>query len=211
MRKHEFYADPTLFDQWQRSASDWFCEKSDKIRPYGWTIGFALLGAALILVSLTALGFSLHSAASRLAPAWNQALARGVTAVAALAAAQALLRQALDAWPQNTRIPAQVLKAGRYVGWRPMRPVRAANVAVTKSVEKRSQSGPDGEALQRFFAGVRAAGVNVAIAKALFAAGIRSPQQLMAASDRRLVAIRGVGPATVRKLRAQFGSINSAA
>ena len=83
--------------------------------------------------------------------------------------------------------------------------VGAAYSAVTKPVEKRSQPGPDGEALQRFFAGVRAAGVNVAIAKALFTAGIRSPQQLMAASDRRLVAIRGVGPATVRKLRAQFG------
>jgi hypothetical protein len=204
MREHEFYADPTLFDQWQRSASDWLCEKGDECFPYGWSLGFALLGTALVLVSLTALGFSLHSAATQLAPAWNDSLARGITAVTALAAAQALFRQALDAWPQNTRIPAQVLKAGRYVGWRPMRPVRAANVAVTKPVEKCSQSSPDGEALQRFFAGVRAAGVNVAIAKALFAAGIRSPQQLMAASDRRLVAIRGVGPATVRKLRAQF-------
>ena len=204
MREHEFYADPTLFDQWQRSDSDWLCEKGDECCPYGWSLGFALLGTALVLVSLTALGFSLHSAATQLAPAWNDSLARGITAVTALAAAQALFRQALDAWPQNTRIPAQVLKAGRYVGWRPMRPVRAANVAVTKPVEKCSQSSPDGEALQRFFAGVRAAGVNVAIAKALFAAGIRSPQQLMAASDRRLVAIRGVGPATVRKLRAQF-------
>ncbi|MGD8673060.1 MAG: helix-hairpin-helix domain-containing protein [Thiogranum sp.] len=205
MREHEFYADPTLFDQWQRIASDWLCEKNDKCCPYGWALGFALLGTALVLVSLTALGFSLHSAATQLAPAWNESLARGVTAVTALAAAQALFRQALDAWPQDTRLPAQLLKAGRYVGWQPVRPVRAANSAVTKPVEKRSQPGPDGEALQRFFAGVRAAGVNVAIAKALFTAGIRSPQQLMAASDRRLVAIRGVGPATVRKLRAQFG------
>ena len=59
-------------------------------------------------------------------------------------------------------------------------------------------------AVQEFFTGVRAAGVNVAIAKALFAAGVRSVQLLSRADDSYLYGIHGVGPATVRKLRAHF-------
>ena len=83
-----------------------------------------------------------------------------------------------------------------------MNPRKASELAQKKAVAVKSER----EVLQEFFAGVRAAGVNVSIAKALFAAGVRSSHQLCQASDEQLHAIRGVGPATVRKLRVHFNS-----
>jgi len=73
-----------------------------------------------------------------------------------------------------------------------------------KPERRKASTVSEREAVQAFFSGVRAAGVNVTIARALFNAGVRTPLQLCAASDQRLLAIRGVGPATVRKLRTQF-------
>jgi hypothetical protein len=122
----------------------------------------------------------------------------------ALATSQWLFRQALDAWPGDVALPRQLRSAARYVGWRPVRGLKNSGRCESKQTPKGFPAAIDREAVQAFFAGVRAAGVNVAIARALFAAGIRSPRQLRAASDDELAAIRGVGPATVRKLRAQF-------
>lgn len=198
MTKHEFYADPTLFDHWQSSAGNWLCAQGGKLCPYGWVIAFATFGGLLVSISLAILGVSLHDTLGRQAPAWNQSLAQGVIAVVALAAAQVLFQRALEAWPRNTRIPRQVLRAAQWVGWRPVR-------AVVRNAPNARRSG-EREAIQAFFAGVREAGVNVTIARALFAAGIRSPRQLQQASDAQLAAIRGVGPATVCKLRQHFGS-----
>ena len=55
-----------------------------------------------------------------------------------------------------------------------------------------------------FLTEVRRAGVNVRIARSLYAAGVRSLDDLRRASDAELLAIRGVGPATVRRLRAHL-------
>jgi hypothetical protein len=198
MSKHEFYADPTLFDHWQSSAGNWLSARGEKVSPYGWVIAFASLGCLLLAVSFTVLGVSLHDTVNRLDTVWSRQLAQGVVAIVALAAAQALFRLALEAWPGGIRIPRAVLRAARYVGWRPARPVRG-NAALCRHRER--------EAVQAFFTGVREAGVNVTIARALFSAGIRSPQQLRRANDRQLAAIRGVGPATIGKLRARFGSV----
>jgi hypothetical protein len=205
MSKHEFYADPTLFDQWQMTAGNWLCAKGEKVCPYTWVIAFTLFGAAMVCISMFLLGILLQHTVVQAAPAWNDSLARGTTSVLALATAQWLFRQALDAWPGEAALPGQLRRAARYVGWRPAAgPPKADRISV-KQAPKSSTAAADQEAVQAFFAGVRAAGVNVVIARALLAAGIRSPRQLRTASDKQLVAIRGVGPATVRKLRAQFG------
>lgn len=204
MSKHEFYADPTLFDHWQSSAGNWLCAHGGRLCPYAWTLVFALLGAVLMSVSITVLGVSLHDTVTRLDSVWNQRLAQGITAVVALAAAQTLFRRALDAWPRDTRIPRPVRRAARYVGWRPARHGVATSPALGEPSIHRSA---EREAIQAFFSGVRDAGVNVTIARALFSAGIRSPQQLQHASNSQLAAIRGVGPATVRKLRIRFDSV----
>jgi hypothetical protein len=204
MSKHEFYADPTLFDQWQSTACNWLGDKGDKVCPYAWVISFAVLGAVLLFISMVLIGISLQDAAAYVAPTWNQSLARGVTSVVALATSQWLLRQSLSAWPGDVALPRQLINAAGYVGWRPAPRLTRSEPPVPEQAPQGAPASLDREALQAFFAGVRAAGVNVAIAKALFAAGIRSPQRLRAARDSELVAIRGVGPATVRKLRAQF-------
>lgn len=208
MSKHDFYADPTLFDQWQSSAGSWLCARGEKIGPYLWSIAFVAAGAVLLCVSLLVLGTLVHDTAAHLTTGWNQSLAQGVTAVVALASAQSLFRQALNAWPEDIKLPRQLREAGRYVGWRTVarpQPATLTSVEKARTVARSAKSTAEQQDVQAFFAGVRAAGVNVAIAKALFAAGIRSPRQLLKASDRQLSAIRGVGPATVHKLRVQFG------
>jgi len=199
MTEHEFYADPTVFDHWQSHAGDWLRVRGEKIRPYLWVIAFALAGAVMLSISLLVFSVIVHATAAQLAPAWNQSLAQGTTAIVALATAQCLFRQALEVWPESIRLPKWLREAGPYVGWQP--------VTQAKSIKAKRppKSAPEPEAVRAFFAGVRAAGVNVAIAKALFAAGIHSPRQLLKVSDRKLIAIRGVGPSTVHKLRVQFG------
>ncbi|MGA7799679.1 MAG: hypothetical protein WCC36_02620, partial [Gammaproteobacteria bacterium] len=59
----------------------------------------------------------------------------------------------------------------------------------------------DREDPQAFLARLRAAGLNVRVARAVYLAGLRSEQQLRDADDDALLAIAGVGPATVTKLR----------
>jgi hypothetical protein len=205
MPKHEFYADPTLFDQWQSTAGNWLCARGEKVCPYAWVIAFTVFGTVLVCISMVLLGILLQQTVAQMGPAWNHSLARGVTSVVALATAQWLFRQALDAWPCDAELPGQLCSAARCVGWRPAAgPNKAARRAPMQTAKPLS-AAVEQDAVQAFFAGVKAAGVNVAIARALLAAGIRSPRQLLAASDDQLVAIRGVGPVTVRKLRAQFG------
>jgi hypothetical protein len=198
MSKHEFYADPTVFDHWQSHAGGWLCTQGEKVWPYGWALAFSVLGAVLVGVSVTLLGMSVHDTLARQELFWNQWMAQGITAVAALAGAQMLFRLARNAWPGLAGAPRPVRRAARFVGWHPE--ARAARKS------RPAPAGSEHEAVQAFFGDVRDAGVNVSIARALFAAGIRSPQQLKHASDGQLETIRGVGPATVRKLRARFGT-----
>lgn len=63
----------------------------------------------------------------------------------------------------------------------------------------------DSSARSDFFRAVKAAGINVRIARALYAAGFRSADQVQQASDADLLAAHGIGKATLRKLRVKFG------
>ena len=82
-------------------------------------------------------------------------------------------------------------------------PAERPAVAAAGALNTGSQAATAQE-IRMFFVGARAAGVNVAIAKALFAAGIRSVKHLRASADEQLLQIHGVGPATVRRLRSHF-------
>lgn len=203
MSKHDFYADPTFFDHCQASAHAWLCARCGKIYPYGWVIGFSLLGVLLLGIAVSVAVVTLSGNTGEFTPVWNHSLARGVTVVTSLAAAQLLFCEALGAWPTHVKMPRALYSAGRFVGWKPpaRRPEESVR-RVPKAAEKCKLQ--DQQSIQEFFSAVRDAGVNVAIARALFAAGIRSPQQLLIARDEKLRAIRGVGPATIRKLRAHF-------
>lgn len=60
---------------------------------------------------------------------------------------------------------------------------------------------PQSDDPQWFLGRLREAGLNVRVAKAVYLAGLRSEQHLRAADDAALLAINGVGPATLAKLR----------
>lgn len=205
MSDHEFYAQPTVFDQWHASIGNWVCARLSGLCPYSWVIGFSVLGSIFLITAMSVLAVTLSSSADSATIIWNDSMAQGLTVLVGLTAAQTLFRQALDAWPEDTRLPAAWRRIARYVGWKPprRRPVsKQTNVVV--NLPRRAPDPADQQAVQAFFSGVRAAGINVAIAKALFGAGIRSPRHLLNARDEQLFAIHGVGPATVRKLRSQF-------
>ena len=197
MSDHEFYAEPTVFDHCQIRIGGWLRSHLSGLPPYGWVIGFGVLGSIFLITATAVLAVTLNSGADSDPLPWNQSIARVLVVSIGLTAAQVLFRQALDAWPSQIKLPLFWRRIGRYVGWQQPARRRRPNPASRRPAE-------DQQAIQDFFAGVRAAGVNVAVAKALFGAGIRSPRHLLKARDRQLRSIRGIGPATVRKLRAQF-------
>jgi hypothetical protein len=204
MLEHEFYADPTVFDQWQNNTGNWFGSGLEKLSPFSWALGFCGLAAAFLLVAMGVFIESLqHSGLDETVVLWNQALAQGVTIVIALTASASLFKQAMQAWPRTVAISDGFRGLTGFAGWR--KPQQAALTSVSNASPKTPLNlAADRQAVQEFFAGVRAAGVNVAIAKALFAAGVRSAQHLSRIDDSYLYSIHGVGPATVRKLRAHF-------
>ena len=210
MSDHEFYAEPTVFDRWQSRTGNWMCSHFSGLWPYSWVIGFGALGAIFLVTAMAVLASTLtSSSAAATELLWNQSIAQTMIVLIGLTAAQTLFRQALDAWPSEFELPLCWRRLGRCVGWQQPARRRSVQNTVAATQERRAKPRPkrpaeEQQAIQEFFAGVRAAGVNVAIAKALFGAGIRSPRQLLKAKDRHLHAIHGVGPATVRKLRAQF-------
>ncbi len=211
MQEHEFYADPTVFDYWQSRAGSWFCGHLRKLRPYGWTLAFTAMAALFALTAFSVFGWTLAGRMGGEAQmAWNQSLAQVITIMMALIACQALLQQALQSWPAGVTMPRRLRRLVRQCGWvvpaTALPPVRQPRPApgARKPERRKVTTASERAAVQEFFSGVRAAGVNVSIARSLFNAGVRTPLQLCRASDERLLTIRGVGPVTVRKLRAYF-------
>ena len=209
MLKHDFYADPTVFDQLKNDAGNWFCARLEKLSPYSWAGSFCILGLVFLSIAVAVFGALLQQRLGGNTPAaLNQSLAQGVTMVIALLAAQVVFKQALEAWPGQVEMPARLRSIAAWLGYStpaPQRPAVAEKVRGSKRA-RLDVPHPDQQAIQEFFAGVRAAGVNVTIAKSLFAAGMRSADHLRAIGDHRLHRIHGVGPATVRKLRTHFST-----
>lgn len=82
-------------------------------------------------------------------------------------------------------------------------PLAQPSAPITRPVS-RSVSGHTADP-QQFFRAVKGAGINVRIAQALYRAGFRTGEQVRTCADARLLAIPGIGHATLRKLRLQFG------
>ncbi|MCO6414352.1 MAG: helix-hairpin-helix domain-containing protein [Thiogranum sp.] len=201
MPKHEFYAEPTVFDHWQSSAECWFSRCGEKLAPYLWFSAFCGLALTFVVI---AMGVFLNLVLYRFGvqpQGWNQAMAQGVTAITALLASQHLLYQAVRSLPDDANLPPYVWAVLDLV-------VGSATTGAGGRADRVKNRHPDRRdadpTLQEFFAGVRAAGVNVSVARTLFTAGIRSPRQLCARTDGQLLELRGIGPVTVRKLRQHF-------
>jgi hypothetical protein len=204
MSEHEFYADPTVFDLWQDRTGGWLGARIAKLRPYVWSIAFSGLAVSLLGIALIVLGYSFYQrVGSGASLAWNHSMAQWLTALMALLSCHGLLEQALEAWPRDRVFPRQLQKLVRLCGFRVPADGDCLSVAGSALV-KNSVGAATAREIRTFFVGARAAGVNVAIARALFAAGIRSVSQLRATDDAQLLQIHGVGPATVRRLRAHF-------
>jgi len=211
MQDHEFYADPTVFDHWQSRASEWLCRRTRKLCPYGWALAFAAMAGLFALIAVAVFIAALVGGAGQHVVAWNHAMAQVITIMMAMLACQALLQQALRSWPAGLPMPRRLRRLVRLCGWKVPVTARPAGPAPKRrgydGGRRGATTADSREDVQAFFAGVRAAGVNVAIARALFSAGVRTPRQLCRASDECLLAIRGVGPATVNKLRAYFDCV----
>jgi len=209
MLKHDFYADPTVFDQLRNDIGNWFCARFVKLSPYAWTTSFCLLGLVFLSIATGVFIFILQQhLGGDTSSVLNQSLAQAVTMMIALLAAQVVFKQALRAWPRHIEMPIRLRFAAACLGFSTPEPPARAVPEKTRVSARTCPAAPVSEqqAVQEFFAGVREAGVSVAIAKSLFAAGLRSADHLHAARDGQLHRIRGVGPATVRKLRAHFST-----
>ncbi|MEJ2685620.1 MAG: helix-hairpin-helix domain-containing protein [Gammaproteobacteria bacterium] len=103
-------------------------------------------------------------------------------------------RRAQFAEPATAHSPATEAR-------RPLPQSRPSEPAQRGSEAAKAPRAPVSEDPQEFLSRLRSAGLNVRIAKAVYLAGLRSEQQLREVDDEALLAITGVGPATVAKLR----------
>ena len=206
-QKHEFYAHPTIFDDWQGCMAAALETARNRLRPWSWSLAFATLAALFVLIALLVLVSILTAYPATMA--WNQAMARAITVMMALLAVQALVTQALLCWPAGQIMPRHVRRLVRRCGWRvpaAALPESHKRASIRPGRRERRSRAPGAREVRAFFDAVRAAGVNVAIARALFDAGIRSKAQLLRTPDADLLAIRGVGPVTVARLRDHFSA-----
>lgn len=89
-------------------------------------------------------------------------------------------------------------------------PAPAVAVSPAPAQSAAPQARPQPRVSPRVFLNeLREAGVNVRIARALYTAGVRSPDLVRNSADETLLAIRGVGPVTLRRLRETFGEVRS--
>jgi len=190
-----FYHDRTWFDE----LGAWLVKHAQRWRPRHparlWSAGFAAF-AALCVVWAAALATQSvlmelprnESIAQWLAAALLLVAARHFLAVTGLSAAAAI-----DERRRIKGVASRQPSAEEPARLRCAAPVSSSSAA---------SSGDDP---QRFFRAVKAAGINVRMAYALYAAGFRTAEQVRVAEDNALLAAPGIGPATLRKLRAQFG------
>lgn len=192
-----FYCDRTWFDE----LGAWLMRSVQRWRPRHparlWAAGFAAFAALCVAWAAALVTQSVLAQLPR-----NEAIAQWLAAVLLLIAARHFLTvtglsaaSAIDEWRRikalTPRQPSVEVAAHLAC---------AAPVKTPDTLEHNSGDDP-----QRFFRAVKAAGINVRIACALYTAGFRTAEQVCAAADSALLTAPGIGPATVRKLRAQFG------
>lgn len=193
----DLYSDRTWFD----ALGDWLAGRMRRMLPRErarlWTAGFAAFAAVCV-----AWAAGLATRAVLFESAWNQRAAELLAGVCLLFAARHFLAV--------TGLSAAHALAVRKPIARPLRataprPPAAPRAAAPEPAAQRSTPADIAASAQTFFRALREAGVNVRIAQSLYAAGFRCAAQVRSCSDARLLATPGVGRATLRKLRLQFG------
>ncbi|HEY9150717.1 MAG: helix-hairpin-helix domain-containing protein [Gammaproteobacteria bacterium] len=206
MELHSSYRQATIFDQlWLALARGlrrpaWLQGR----RAWGWSFGllaglFGVIGAAFLLDAL--------------APAaGNSALASLGSALLSLGVFRHFARCALPLLQPHvahhgvSRVRAKKGATRPLVAPGVTRPATGGRADSAASAPLRPVSTLSAAERRAYLAGLRHAGVNVRIARALVSAGYLSGAALAGASDAQILAVRGVGPATLKKLRACFPS-----
>ncbi|MBI5042104.1 MAG: hypothetical protein HZB57_13160 [Gammaproteobacteria bacterium] len=194
----DVYQDRTWFDVlgvWlAQQVRRWLPRRPARL----WSTGFAVFAALCVA---WAAGLATQCVLVEL-PA-NVCLAQWLAAGLLLVAARHFLRatglSAASAIEPRQRIQRRAESMGSK---------RAEGAVPARSSAPATPSTPSpstGEDPRQFFRAVKAAGINLRIAQALYAAGFRTAEQVRIAADAALLATPGIGPATVRKLRSQFG------
>lgn len=208
----DIYYDRTWFDE----LGAWFLQTGRRYMPRSrgqlWSTGFSLFAALCVA---WAAGLATHCAVFDVTP--NECLAQMLAAVLLLAAAQhflmatgmsatsSLLRHKLICRTDVASQPADKTQVQtKAVALPPSVPAQSSH----QNFNSKSQPASDPK---QFFHAVKNAGINVRIARTLYSAGFRSGDQVRDCEDARLLAIDGIGQATLRKLRLQFGLPNQAA
>ena len=208
LRHDELYCDRTWFDMLGARCLQQLGRCVPRNRAELWTRGFTLFAALCIAwaagLATQCLLFDLPR---------NQCLAQLLAAGLLVSAAQHFLaatgmsaRGALSRRKPVSRsiTSAQAAPAPGLAAMGSM-PPRTGVPSATAQVKKGVAAEAGADAAQQFFRAVKAAGINVRIARILYAAGFRNAAQVCACDDARLLAIAGIGPATLGKLRLQFG------
>lgn len=207
MELHDSYRQATIFDQlWLALARGLRCPAWLRgHRAWGWAFGamalmFGLIGAAFLLDALTP-------------GSGNSALASLGSALLSLGVFRHFARCALPLLQNHpARRQAPAARAARRSarpaprGPREAGSARRAPAAVVNPSPSRPVPGLSLAERRAYLAGLREAGVNVRIARALVGAGYLSGAMVWRASDAEILAIPGVGPATLRKIRTCFRS-----
>lgn len=195
----DFYHDRTWFDELAAGCVNYAQRWRPRDPARLWSAGFAMFAAVCVA---WAAALATHCVLVELPR--NAALAQWVAVGLLLVAARHFLAVT------GMSATAVLVERPRLIGQRP----RVASPEQTFRVDNTAtaaDAGPraSGADPQLFFRAVKAAGINVRTAYALYAAGFRSAEQVRVAEDAALLAAPGVGPVTLRKLRAQFGSVAS--
>lgn len=196
----DLYHDRTWFDALGELLVQRARRALPRNRAYLWTSSFALFAALCV-----AWAAGLATQAVLFEAAWNQRVAEFLAAGLLLAAARHFLAvtglSAARALPQRKKLITRPAQQPAPVA----APAAAAIPAAASSHGEQPAQDDTAADAQAFFRAVREAGINVRIAQSLYAAGFRSGHQVRACSDAQLLATPGVGQATLRKLRIQFG------
>ena len=199
----DMYYDRTWFDE----LGAWLLQTGRRYMPRRrgqlWSTGFALFASLCVA---WAAGLATHCAIFDV-PA-NECLAQLLAAMLLLVAARHFLTatgmSASSALPRRklivrtvpaVTVPVQA-KAATAI------PSRAAVPSHRQGAQYKPQPVTDPK---QFFRAVKNAGINVRIARTLYTAGFRCGEQIRDCDDARLLEIDGIGHATLRKLRLQFG------
>lgn len=201
----DMYYDRTWFD----ALGAWLLQTSRRYLPSRreqplWTTGFTLFAGLCVA---WAAGLATHWVLFDVSP--NESLAQMLAAVLLLIAARHFLTltgmSAASALPHRKLI--RRADAKQQVTDAPMRvrgktAIASPSSAAPPTPQRRHSTVT---ASKLFFCAIKQAGINVQIARTLYSAGFCSADQIRDCDDARLLAIPGIGQATLRKLRVQFG------